>query len=100
MKGLRGLLAGVLALIALQAVVGSDQAAKRAGGAVSLLAGMAERLLSPDVPAIPDRRAAAGTQPSSSTGTPTAPRPIPIRPDVQPVPPPSSTPLTGSANYA
>ncbi len=33
MKGFRGVLSGVLALIALQAVVGSDQAAKRAGGA-------------------------------------------------------------------
>lgn len=62
MSGLRGVFAGVLALVALQAVVSTDASSKRVRGLFGDAAGLVERALSPAVPAIPDRRAAAGQE--------------------------------------
>lgn len=50
----RGVFAGALALIALEAVLRTDASADRAGGLLVSVAGVVERILSPAVPAIPD----------------------------------------------
>lgn len=50
----RGLFAGALALIALEAVLRSNQSVDRAGGMIAGLAGLVDAALNPAVPAIPD----------------------------------------------
>lgn len=52
----RGIFAGSLALIALQAVVATDQSANRVGGMLTGIADLVRRAMSPAVAAIPDRR--------------------------------------------
>lgn len=52
----RGVFTGALALIALEAVVRSNQSADRFGQLFQITAGGIARLLSPAVPAIPDLR--------------------------------------------
>jgi hypothetical protein len=73
MRGLRGILAGALALIGLQVLV-QEGASSRVSGLFGVPAAIAQRFLNPYIPAIPDRagteqrealRAAAS---SSSTG--------------------------------
>lgn len=56
MSGWRGMFAGMLALVALEAVVSRTEAAGRVGSALAGLAGMVEHLLSPDEPLVPDLR--------------------------------------------
>lgn len=69
---LRGAAAGVLGLAALQAVVGSDQAATRVGSGVGLAAGLFTRLLDPAVAGVPNLVARgalpAPTPPAAVTG--------------------------------
>lgn len=55
MSGFRGVLAGVLVLVALEAVLSTDTAANRTSGVFGALAGLVDRLLDPNVAAIPDR---------------------------------------------
>lgn len=55
MRGWRGVLAGALALTALQVLVTSSRTDQIAG-LFALPASWAERFLNPNVPAIPDRR--------------------------------------------
>jgi len=55
-SALRGVVAGVLALSALELVLSSSEAAKNAGGAFELAASAINRLVDPSVPLIPDRR--------------------------------------------
>lgn len=52
----RGVFSGALALIALEAVLRTDQSASRVGGMLTGVAGLVNRALSPDVPLIPDLR--------------------------------------------
>ena len=52
----RGAFSGALLLIALEAVLRSNQSADRFGGLITGLAEIAERVISPAVPAIPDLR--------------------------------------------
>ena len=76
----RGVFAGVLTLAALYRLGTTPAASKRVGGAFSDVAGLIERALSPDVPAIPDRRAAAAPDaeaPPKSSKTPRLPIPAP-----------------------
>ena len=56
----RGMAAGFLGLIALQAV-GTRGGSGRVAEAFSDVAGLIERVMSPEVPAIPDRRAGGDT---------------------------------------
>lgn len=66
--GWRGLLAGGLALVALQTVIANPQAAGRLGGLATTAGDFARRFLSPDVPGFPRRAAdVAVTQAPSST---------------------------------
>jgi hypothetical protein len=69
MGAVRGVLAGTLALTALQTVVGTDRAAGRVTGLLADLNRLLNSALSPDVPAIPDLR---GRRTSSSTPLPVA----------------------------
>lgn len=61
----RGVFAGFLGLIALQAL-GSNGGSGRVASAFADLSGLIERVLDPDVPAIPDRRAGAAIQPGNT----------------------------------
>lgn len=72
----RALLAGTLALALLETVVSSQASAQRAGGLLTVLADVVERVLSPTVAAIPDRREHGGAAPKvdSSLST-TSPAP-------------------------
>lgn len=56
MSALRGVIAGGLALTALEALVTSRGAANNAGALFTLTAGAINRLIDPSVPLIPDRR--------------------------------------------
>lgn len=66
---LRGVLAGSLVLIALQAVTASDRAAGRVGSMLSGVAGLVRLVLDPSVPAIPDL-GGAGTGTTGAVFTP------------------------------
>lgn len=59
MTGIRGVLAGVLALVALEALVSTQGAADRTAGALGGLATFAQRVLDPAVAAIPRKRGGA-----------------------------------------
>ena len=59
-SGVRGILAGALALVALQAVVQAP-ASRRVAGLLGVPAAVAARFLDPRIPAIPERKAAAAT---------------------------------------
>lgn len=50
----RGVFSGVLALVALEAVLRSEQSAARFGGIFKDIGALAEHIISPAVPAIPD----------------------------------------------
>lgn len=50
----RGVFTGALALIALEAIVRTNQSADRFGGLLVSAANLVDRVLSPAVPAIPD----------------------------------------------
>lgn len=50
----RGLFTGALALIALEAVLRSNESADRAGRMIGSLAGIVDAVMSPTVAAIPD----------------------------------------------
>lgn len=50
----RGVVSGALALIALQAVTSSDQAAGRVGGMLAAVGKLVRHVVDPAVPAIPD----------------------------------------------
>jgi hypothetical protein len=65
MRGLRGLLTGALALIALETLT-RNNASKRVSGLFTLPGAWAKRFLDPTVPAIPDRDRAerSGSGPS------------------------------------
>ncbi|MEN8672578.1 hypothetical protein [Nocardioides sp.] len=52
----RGVFTGALALIALEAVVRTDESAERVGGMLTGIADLVRRAMSPAVAAIPDRR--------------------------------------------
>jgi hypothetical protein len=65
---MRGILAGALALIALEVLVSNRTAAGAVGGVFDLVARAARGFLSPDVPAIPDRSSSS----SSSTVAPSS----------------------------
>lgn len=54
----RGIFAGALALIALQTLVGSNEAAGRFGAMLSSIGDLARAAIDPAVPAIPDLTAA------------------------------------------
>lgn len=56
MVSLRGIFAGALLLIALEAVVRTNKSADRFGQLLETIAGGTERVLSPAIPAIPDLR--------------------------------------------
>lgn len=64
----RLMLSGALALALLEATVSSQQAAARAGGLLTGIAGVIERILSPTVAAIPDLRKHGGAGPPLSEG--------------------------------
>lgn len=64
---LRGLFAGALALIALEAVVRSEESASRFGGLFTGLADLVSSAMSPSVPLVPDL-AGVGTAPYGSGG--------------------------------
>lgn len=57
---MRGILAGSLLLIALQAALSSDEATSRVGKMLGHLADLSRRLIDPGVAAIPDLAADAG----------------------------------------
>ena len=69
----RFLLAGTLSLALLEAAVSSQASAERAGGLLTTLAGVVERVLSPTVAAIPDLREHGGAAPPADTTTATTP---------------------------
>lgn len=98
MSGLRGVLAGSLSLIALQAVVGTQESATRVGSLATDVASLVERAVSPAVPLIPDRRAAAQgstTNPSSlhgGSGVATLPDQQFTPPSTVPLPRPATPP--------
>lgn len=69
MRGLRGVLAGALALITLEVVVTSNQATARVGGFASGISGAVSWLLSTNKPGIPDRSANTTAATSTSTST-------------------------------
>lgn len=60
-RGFRGVLAGALALIALE-VLTQQAAANRVGGLFGEVASGVRRMLAPNIPAIPDRRESAQRQ--------------------------------------
>ncbi len=72
--GWRGLLAGALALVALQTAVANPQASGRLGGLAALAGDLSRRFLSPEVPGFP-RRAADVPSSSTSAATPAAATP-------------------------
>lgn len=76
---IRGFVAGVLGLTALQAIVGTDAAANRAGGLMGGLAAAVESALSPFTPAIKDR-SDVGLAGVVSPGTPFLPGQAPTPP--------------------
>ncbi|MDR6212178.1 hypothetical protein QE364_003909 [Nocardioides zeae] len=57
---LRGVLVGVLALVALEAAVRTSESAKRVGGLVTKVASLTNSALSPTVALIPDTRTSVG----------------------------------------
>lgn len=64
--GLRGILAGALALVALQTLVRTS-ASNRVAGLLGVPAAVAARFIDPRLPAIPERKApAAAEAPASS----------------------------------
>lgn len=67
--GWRGLLAGALALVALQTAVSSPQASGRLGSLAVLAGDLARRFLSPDVPGWPRK---AGDAKPTTASPPTA----------------------------
>lgn len=52
----RGIFSGALVLIALEAVVRTDRSADRFGSMFTAVAAVVDRVMSPEVPAIPDLR--------------------------------------------
>lgn len=94
MSGVRGVLAGSLGLITLQAVLSSNSSAARTGQLATGIAGLVAHAVSPAVPLIPDLTAKkAGAKPSSSTGTATiAPSQFSLNPRQVPAPQPATTP--------
>jgi hypothetical protein len=84
MRGWKGVLGGVLGLIALQVLVSSG-AAEKTQGLMGLVVGATQRLLDPSKPAIPDLRpgevtAVAGPARPSSSTTPATPPPATTTP--------------------
>lgn len=77
----RGVISGALALIALQAIVGSDEAAGRVGGMLAGVARLVRRGLDPAVPAIPDLRAGSGNYDPDGDG-PMGELKRPLNPDL------------------
>lgn len=67
-----GFVGGVLALTALDAVVSSKGATDNVSGLLGTAAAIIRRLSDPSIPAIPDRRAGAGTSSIPLTTTPRA----------------------------
>jgi hypothetical protein len=64
-SGVRGILAGALALIALQVVVQAP-ASKRVAGLLGVPAAIAARFIDPRIPAIPERKAPASATPAEA----------------------------------
>lgn len=58
MSGWRGMFAGALALIALQVIVSTSDAANRTSTGFKAIADVVQRALSPAVPLVPDRTGA------------------------------------------
>ncbi|MGI8685124.1 MAG: hypothetical protein ACR2MO_08580 [Acidimicrobiales bacterium] len=85
-SGLRGLLAGSLALVALQAVVGSRQGSDRVGGLALSAGRVAESFLSPAVPGFGWGTAKAASPTAAGVAVITAPTQAPAYPDPR-VPP-------------
>lgn len=56
MSAARGIIAGSLALAALEAAVSNPQSAANTGALFTLAASFVRRLMDPSVPLIPDRR--------------------------------------------
>lgn len=81
----RGIFSGVLALAALQAVLSTDAAAKRAGGLLTTVGAGVRHFLSPFEPAIPDLRDKEGTPPPQDNDDDDSSRPR-TRPVVPPPP--------------
>ncbi len=88
----RGLFTGALALIALQAVLSTNQAAGRVGDMLDHLADLTRRAIDPSVPAIPDLRG-GGSSPeadnpvsAAATSTPNPRRRQPDDGDDNPMP--------------
>lgn len=76
MRGWRGLLSGVLGLVALQVVVSTSGSANRVGSGLTDVASLLRRALSPAVPLVPDLRgASSGTsaRPTVATAPPADP---------------------------
>lgn len=57
---MRSVLFGALCLVALEAALSSGEAAQRAGGILSGVAGLVDHLFNPSLPLIPDLSAGAG----------------------------------------
>jgi hypothetical protein len=64
----RGAIAGALALIALQAVLGTEGASGRVTGLLGDVAGLIARFADPNTPGIADRRRSAAPAPAASSG--------------------------------
>lgn len=83
MSTLSGVIAGALALVALEAAVSSQDAAGAISATGKAAAGLVGRLVDPTVPAVPDlrgRKTSSGPQLPSLTPTPAAttePPPVP-----------------------
>ena len=67
MSALGGVVGGVLALSALQAITSSSQASGRLGSLATGTAAIFEHLASPNVPLIPDLRTSTGSSSTSSS---------------------------------
>lgn len=75
-----GLIGGVLALTALDAVVTSKGATDNVTGILGAAASFVRRLADPSIPAIPDHRAKAGAATSAAPAPSTThPRTVPTR---------------------
>lgn len=91
MRGWRGVLSGVLGLIALQVVVSTSGASGRVSSGMGDVASLLRRALSPAVPLIPDLRS-AGAQPSLA-------QPALAQPALARTPPPAGGAASPQAEY-
>lgn len=79
MRGWRGVFAGALALIALEVVVSTEDAAKRTSNAFGLLTNVVQRALSPAVPLVPERAISPEGPPATAASYYAPHRPQPAR---------------------